>query len=207
MPTLKDFRDLIAAIPIGRHSEEVERDFWQRDFQNAQLSHIHENIFGSNSTARISREKILTTSNGVEKCLLILLWGYTKGMRGNQHKKYLQNSGKISEACSSTDKTWEDFYKATKQIGNLGISTITKLAYFHGLKFNNNPALILDQRIINILASEYWEELKSLSHIKYDNAGRKYVEYLERMKLVASDLKVDGAQLEFFLFGMGNVFD
>jgi hypothetical protein len=207
MPKLNNFRDFIASIPIGRHSEEVKSDFWHSDFHAAQQSQVHTNIFSSNPTARISREKILATSNGPEKCALVLLWGYTTGMRGNQHRKFLKNLKSISEVCSFNPKSWEDFYKDLKQLGGLGISTITKLAYFHGLKFNNNPALILDQRIINILAKEHWEELKNLSHIKYSNADRKYVEYLEKMKLIASNLKIDEAQLEFFLFGMGNVFD
>ena len=87
MPKLINFRDLIAVIPIGRHSEEVKSIFWHNDFQAAHLSQVHANIFGSNSTVRINRKKILTTPNGLEKCALILLWGYTTGMRGNQHRK------------------------------------------------------------------------------------------------------------------------
>jgi|SRR6267378_3186703 len=207
MPQLTNFRSLIVAIPISRHSVEVDGEFWKRFFKKERLSHIHKNIFNSNKTVRISREKILLSRNGMEKCALVLLWGYTKGMRGNQHEKYLKNLKKISEACS-TPKTWEEFLlETTRHIGNLGISTITKLAYFHSIQFKNNPALILDQRIISILAKSHWEELESLSHIKYDNAKNNYVEYLEKMNAIANKLNVNGAQLEFFLFGMGNVFD
>lgn len=206
MAKLNNFRDFIAAIPIGLHSEEVKTDFWGNNFDIAQLSNIHAKIFSGKTTTRISRDKILSTANGPEKCSLILLWGYTTGMRGNQHKQYLQNLQKISDVCSANYKTWDDFYKATKAIGNLGISTITKLAYFHGFKFNDSPALILDQRIINILTKKHWEELRELSSIKYDNAAKNYVKYLEKMKQVAANLKVEGSQLEFFLFGMGNIF-
>jgi hypothetical protein len=207
MARLNNFRNFIASIRISRHSEEVEKDFWENDFQTAQLSQIHQKIFGSNSPARISREKIPTTPNGPEKCALVLLWGYTKGMRGSQHKQYLKNLADISKVCSSPHENWEAFFKNAKRIGNLGISTITKLAYFHSLKFNGNPALILDQRIIDVLANNHWQELEDLSHIKYDSANKNYVVYLEKMKLVATELKVDEAQLEFFLFGMGKVFD
>ena len=207
MRKLHNFRDLIAAIPIGRHAEEIRSDFWKNEFEAARLTDIYKNIFNSEPTVRISRDKILKTPNGLEKCALVLLWGYTTGMRGNQHRKYLSNLEKIAEACSVTDKTWESFYKNTKHIGNLGISTITKLAYFHSLKFDDSPALILDQRIIDILAKKNWEELESLSNIKYGNAGKRYIDYLQEMKRVAFNLKVEGSQLEFFLFGMGNKFD
>ena len=207
MSKLYNFHSFIAAIPIDRHSEEVESVFWHKDFQNAQLSQVHANIFGSNPTVRISRKKILTTPNDLEKCALVLLWGYPTGMRGNQHKKYLKNLKSISKICSSNPKTWEDFYKKLKQIGGLGISTITKLAYFHSFKFNNNPALILDQQIIDVLRTSHWDELKGLSSIGYWNAHQNYVQYLKQIKIVASNLNVKGAQLEFFLFGMGSVFD
>ena len=207
MPKLSDYRNLIAEIPIGNHTEEVGNDFWLNEFQTANHIQVNAKIFGSNPTARISRSKITTMPNGLEKCALILLWGYTTGMRGNQHKNYLNNLESISKVCSSSPKNWEDFYRAAKQIGNLGISTITKLAYFHGLKFNKNPALILDLQIIKILQKGRWDELKVLSHIKYENAHKHYCSYLQNMEIVASNLKINGAQLEFFLFGMGNVFD
>ena len=207
MPKLKNFRNLIVEIPIGRHSEEVKKEFWQDHFEIAKISPVYTNIFGANSIARISRGKIIAAPKGLEKCAMILLWGYTTGMRGNQHKNYLENLRNICGTCSSHPKSWDEFYSRAKQIGNLGISTITKLAYFHGFKFNNNPALILDQQIINTLQTEHWDELKDLSGIQYWNAHNAYVQYLERMKIVASDLKVKGAQLEFFLFGMGKLFD
>ena len=130
-------------------------------------------------------------------------------MRGGQHRKYLKNLEEISKICSSSHENWKIFYKDVKRIGNLGISTITKLAYFYGLKFNDSPALILDKRIIDVLANEHWEELKKLFHITYSNAASKsnYDDYLKTMKRVATDLNVKEAQLEFFLFSMGKAFD
>jgi len=182
-------------------------EFWQNDFEATKFSSIYTKIFGVNPTARISRGKIIATPNGLEKCAMILLWGYTTGMRGNQHRNYLKNLRNICRVCSSHPKSWDNFYESAKRIGNLGISTITKLAYFHSFKFKNTPALILDQQIIDVLRTGRWDELKDLSSIGYWNAHRRYVEYLEWMKIVASNLNVKGAQLEFFLFGMGKLFD
>jgi hypothetical protein len=206
MQNLSVFRKLITSIPIENHSVKVESAFWKPFFGGGELSKIHKKIFGDKSAIEISRSSIFATKNNLEKCSMVLLWGYPKGIQGRQHEDYLLNLQKIANVCSKSENKWKNFYDAMQEIGNLGISTITKLAYFHELKFDKQKAIILDSRIIEILGEKYWREFGSLNDITYARAFKMYPKYLEEMNSISKKLKVKPAQLEFFLIEMGDSF-
>lgn len=80
------------------------------------------------------------------------------------------------------------------------ISTISKLAYFYRRTFGGRGRL-LDRRLID--HTPRWDETQMVG-LAYENAHRRYPAYLEMMHDVAADLACRAAQLELFLFSLGN---
>jgi hypothetical protein len=210
MPSLfsknNTFRSLIASIPVENHAIEVNREFWKQHFEKAGCQKIHADIFGEAQTIWLSRGAILNSTPSPQKCVEILFWGYPSGMRGSQHEKFLANLQRIADASAGTKKDWQSYFEVFKEIKNLGISTITKLAYFHNAQFEKYPALILDDRIINLLQAGIWNELEGFKDIKRDKASGMYLDYLKTMTEIAAQMCVQPAQLEFFLFSLGGSF-
>jgi hypothetical protein len=98
---------------------------------------------------------------------------------------------------------WRRYYRAFPS--GCGISTVSKLAYFHGLVFGGHRALILDSRLID--NTKRWTETAGLG-LTYASAISNYPAYLNTMHATASNpaLACTGDQLEFFLFALGNCF-
>jgi hypothetical protein len=214
MRSLRDrpFPKLIASIPVANHAIEVEAKFWERLMRQTQEhKNIHAAIFGVNKKIQLSRQAILDSKPSPQKCIEVLFWGYPTGMRGSQHEHFLRKLEPIAEASANTQKDWQTYFGDFRKIKKLGISTITKLAYFYNAKFENYQALILDDRIIKLLQANVWSELKELRDISREKIKRDptlYLCYLKTMKDVVSrmEVEVQPAQLEFFLFSLGNSF-
>jgi hypothetical protein len=87
----------------------------------------------------------------------------------------------------------------------INISTITKLAHFHGCTFGGLQALILDNRLISSTAN--WIETAPLG-LAYHSAPANYLNFLNAMHTIASNpaLACTPAQLELFLFALGESF-
>ncbi len=196
---------LFANLPCGDHRVMVSADFWRKPFTKTHLSPLFDDIFHAASELRISRDRLLRHAYRTpeQKCAEILMWGYPSGGRNNLHTKYLSQLPRIA-TLSSMAAPWMEYYHSLKAVG-LGISTISKLAYFHGLKFGAFQALILDLRIMSTLANKRWSPLKMPS-LTYSNAHRLYPEYLERMANQAASIPCDPDQLELGLFLFGNSF-
>jgi hypothetical protein len=64
-------------------------------------------------------------------------------------------------------------------------------------------ALILDQRIIDVVRSKVFDELAPLTGLSYDNAPRNYVRYLGCLQNVGKQLSLPTENIEFFLFEFG----
>lgn len=193
---------IIPDMPIGKHSAEIRPALWE----TPPLTKAHyKTIFPGNKPVRISRERLLRNvySDNELKCIEILMWGYPSGGREHLRANFLKNLKCIAKlATAETD--WMDYYKNLKLKG-LGISTITKLAYFFNKKFESKQSLIIDSRVIQVLNSSRWEEL-SMPGITYDNAHKHYLEYLTKCDGIAREMKCRADQIEFFLFFMGNSF-
>ena len=198
---------LISSLPIEHHAVRVSRHFWEPWFAKAGLYTELEAIFEGEEEVCLSRERILKQcTDARRKCLETLLWGYPKGMRGNRHEAYLGNVEEISRLASSNAE-WRDYFHALSALKGLGMSTITKLAYFFRKEFDRHPSLILDQRILNVLSRDLWSELEALKHIRRSNAHRHYPLYLQTLNFVAQEIRdASGDKLEFFLFLLGDSF-
>jgi hypothetical protein len=93
-------------------------------------------IVGGRPTIRISRNRLLTFAypSPKQKTAEILLWGYPSDMRGlvSRLLPHLENLSQISAWRSP----WTDYFASFGLIAErIGISTITKLAHFHGCTF------------------------------------------------------------------------
>ena len=198
---------MIQALPVTEHSVEVEADFWLPFFTHAQRLPIHEAIFAGRPTVRISRSWLRSENLNLEvRAAATILWGYPKGARGARHSHWLANLAQIAAAADTRDLSWGDYYQKLHSIGELGISTISKLAYGFSQKFYGHPALILDQRILAVLSSGRWSDLVGLPNINSVTASAHYVDYLALLAGIAVAGSFSSEQLEFFLFTLGNSF-
>lgn len=200
------FAALIRSLPVEHHTIRVARSVWEPRFAVAGLTTEFEAIFGDELEVSLSRQQIRRQADRRRKCLEVLLWGYPVGMRGKRHESYLANLDTISERAAS-DAPWPEYFEALDAVHGLGMSTITKLAYFFGKTFDGHPAVILDSRIMAVLTRTTWAEFAGLGNVTYNNASRHYLRYLETTASVACG--IEGAtpeQLEFFLYSLGDAF-
>lgn len=197
---------LIPLIPVADHTERVDGGFWKPHFHANGLTGYHAAIFGGRTFADISRSRLMsyTYNDPVQKCLEIFLWGYPKGGRGNMHDKFLKNIGNIAKYAPLI-LPWNDYYSKLHGLGNLGISTISKLAYFYGHQFGGCRSLILDSRLINVLAQGRWSGL-AMPNLTYNNASLQYTSYLALLAGVAGHLGCPEDHIEFLLFAWGESF-
>lgn len=210
MQSLKSepFSTLIPLLPIEQHAVRVKAANWEKHFSASRLGAEFKAIFEGAKEIRLSRGTIRNRKPGQyrRKCIEILLWGYPSGMRGNRHLDYLANIEEISKRAACKE-AWPEYYLALNEIGSLGISTVTKIAYFFGRSFDGQKALILDNRMISVVSRSGWDELKSLKGLTYWNAVKRYREYLKAITDAAK--VIQGAkpdQVEFFLFTLGDAF-
>ena len=208
MPSLYNpiFSAVVRSLPVSLHSIKVDAAFWQPKFAAAGQLPLWNAIFGGLPTIRISRNRLLTFAypSPEQKTAEILLWGYPSDMRGIV-SPLLAHLPAIS-LHSSSGADWPDYYQAFDAIPEgIGISTITKLAYFYSRTFTGLGALILDNRLIGSTAN--WDETALLG-LTYQNAPASYLNYLKSMHTIAANplLACTPDQLEFFLFALGDSF-
>lgn len=208
MPSLlsPNFSPLIRALPVLDHSIQVDSAFWQPKFAAAAQLPLWNAIFGGLPTIRISRNRLLTFAypSPEQKTAEIILWGYPSNMRGIV-SNLLPHLTAIS-LHSSSGAAWPAYYQAFDAIPErIGISTITKLAYFYSRTFTGLGALILDNRLIGSTAN--WDET-TMPGLTYQNAPTRYPIYLSVMHAVAANplLACTPDQIEFFLFALGDSF-
>ncbi|MBN1674575.1 MAG: hypothetical protein JXR37_26245 [Kiritimatiellae bacterium] len=208
MPDLREqpWNSLVPLIPFADHCVSAEGAFWHPKLQRAGLADQHDAIFHGEATVQLTRWRLLdfTYPNPEQKCLEILLWGYPTGMQGQQHLAYLRNLGQIA-AAAGVNATWREYYDGLNALGNLGISTITKLAYFFQRSFDGFKSLILDQKMISIMAEGRWEPLH-MPALQYNNAVGQYVGYVKQIHMAAEVIHATPDQVELFLFSWGKSF-
>ena len=90
-----------------------------------------------------------------------------------------------------------------RPIHGIGLSTYTKLLHFLSATIEGHGALILDQRIIEVVQQNLFEELAAIRRLTSANASRLYPKYLECMDDAASQLSLPPDKIEVFLFEFG----
>lgn len=199
------FPQIIPLLPVGDHAVRVEADRWRDPLVESGLGDHFHAIFNGHNEVQLTRDMILGQANPTRKCIEILLWGYPAGMRNNYHLAYLGNIEQI-EIHAQAIVNWPTYYGNFGAINGIGISTVTKIAYFFGRIFAGNQAVILDNRIISVINGGAWVELNGLHGIAYGNAVNNYINYLEVVSGVAAEIGATSAQVELFLFSLGVAF-
>jgi hypothetical protein len=142
----------------------------------------------------------------------VILWGYPAGTRGNNAANLLpglprlaQELGRVRDDLQGSIRDWPTFWRGIKSnYGGLGMSTLSKLLHFLGVRVEGLKSLILDQRLIEFFRSTRFPEFAQLSEIRYDRAADDYLLYLRRMNEVSRKLRVNPANLEMTLYLLGD---
>lgn len=209
---MDSYKILISNLPVRQQSFTTKRTTWLKaENEISWLKQLNDSLFSDQQTLTISRQDIFETVNLRETIIKTIYWGYTGGMRGNHFVNILKHIDLIENIFKNLKQTdnpkTEDFNKLTatfKGVTGLGLSTYSKLLYFLQLTFNDNPCLILDQRIIDVFAGKTYSEFQQLNGIRYDNAEKKYLDFLRLTNQVSIKLETEGENIEQFLFIFGN---
>ena len=202
---ISDFRNLIKELPFYNQSFSIKESIWKNDSQSELIS----KVFDNKKSITLNRYDLFNSSYNLPEFIIkTLMWGYPTKGRGNNIDIMLldENFKKLTNiliGCTETDITFSEIEKMVKEVNGIGISTITKFLYFLNTSIEGNRAVILDKQIIDIIHSGKYEEFKSLKNIRYDNAFKKYAEYLTIVNNLSRELKVKPDQIEFFLFVFG----
>ncbi len=206
------YKILISNLPVRQQCFTTKRTTWTKaESEILWLKILNDKLFGDNKTLTISRQDIFETNEPREAIIKTIYWGYTAGMRGNHFVNILKHIDTIENLMRTlrdkTNPSTTDFNNLTltfKNFAGLGLSTYSKLLYFFKISFNSNPCLILDQRLIDVFASKTYSNFQQLDKIRYDNAEKKYLDFLQLTRQLAIDLETQGENIELFLFTFGN---
>ncbi|MBS1572855.1 MAG: hypothetical protein JST62_10705 [Bacteroidetes bacterium] len=209
---IESYKILISNLPVRQQCFTTKRTTWTKAESEIQwLKKFNDKLFNDNKTLTISRQDIFETNEPREVIIKTIYWGYTAGMRGNHFVNILKHIDIIENAIlnlkQNAHPTTTDFNKLTatfKNVEGLGLSTYSKLLYFFNITFNDNPCLILDQRLIDVFANKCYSDLQQICNIRYDNAEKKYLEYLQLTRHLANKIETEGENIELFLFTFGN---
>lgn len=171
---------------------------------------LNDRLFRENKSFNVSRQKYFETKTLRELIVKTLYWGYNRGMRNNYHYDIFSKIENIENALRKlinsnglTMTDYENFRDEIHKVRGIKLSTYSKLLYFLNIKFNNNPCLILNQRLIDVFTSKTYFEFQQLSGIRYENAEKNYLNFLNLTNKVADTLKTKGENIEQFLFIFG----
>ncbi|WP_442794423.1 8-oxoguanine DNA glycosylase OGG fold protein [Pelobium manganitolerans] len=209
---ISSYKTLISNLPVRQQSFTTKRTTWLKaESKISWLKQLNDKLFGDKSTYTISRQDIFETTDIREKIIKTIYWGYTGGMRGNHFINILENIDLIENTFKSLKQipnpTTDDFNKLIttfKKVTGLGLSTYSKLLYFLQLTFNDNPCLILDQRLIDVFVSKTYSEFQQLSILNDYNKEKRYLDFLQLMDEVSKELGTEEENIEQFLFIFGN---
>lgn len=210
------YEALIKYMPVREQCFTTKRKTWLKaEGEIPWLSSLNDKLFAGQETLSISRQDIFETKNSLRELILkTIYWGYTNGMRGNHFINIMKEIETLIDAFKTLkakkNLTTNDFSalaETLKEIKGLGLSTYSKLLYFLEVKFNETPCLILDQRLMDVFNSKYYNEylpLVSSGQITESNRESKYLHYLDITNKIATNLGTQGENIEQFLFTFGN---
>lgn len=182
---------------------------------NNDLLDILQSIFknAQNGQIEISREDIFKEEDLEKKLIMVLLWGYPTGGRGNNIADILYSRNELIPRISDfienhkkmiNRKDFKNLFytqnkngKKGKKIKGIGLSTMSKILYFFEIKIDNNPCLIYDSQICLSLPKNQIDEF-------YDYPWKKnyasFFHYLEVINKCSKEMKTKPDALELFLF-------
>lgn len=197
---LNDYNTVIQHLPVLEQAFKIKAINWRKLLNNCQ----YDKIFKNNDDITINRLDIFNTQEQELFVLKILLWGYPKGMRGNNFSLISQFTEKIEEILNDRGADLTTIQGSFSDITGLGLSTYSKFLYFKKYTFGEYSALILDERLIKVFQQNVFEEFETLKTINSYNKEKMYMLYLEIMHEQAANLNTKPENIEQFLFLFGN---
>jgi hypothetical protein len=204
---IREFRTLINALPYFNHSFQIKRDNWKVESQQRLI----DDVFGDEDAITLNRYDLLKSAHYDLKSFIVktLMWGYPTKGRGNNINRLLEVDNfkmlvSILNRYQKENITVKELFHDINSIPGLGLSTMSKFMYFFNIWLNDSKALILDNRIIEVINKGNYSELNHLKGIRYDNAITKYPLYIETIDKLADSMDVEPDQIEMFLFTFGN---
>ena len=200
-----DFQKLIQEIPCKNQSFDIKKANWKIDAQQKFI----DNIFNGKEVITINRQDLINSMwNTQEFIIKTLMWGYpTKGRGRNIENmldpKNLEQLVRILDNYKDQDISIDQLIKDIKSISGLGLSTMTKFTHFLNTTIEGNKAVILDIQIIEAINAKRFSDFNHLSGIKYENAAKRYPEYLKTINDLSLQINADPDQIEMFLFTFG----
>lgn len=208
---ITDYQILIANLPVRQQSFTTQKATWLKfEENNEYLRAFNDNHFKGNKDLCLSRQDLFDINHSTRELILkTIYWGYIRGMRGNHFPNIIEKISSLESALVKLKQNenlsaidFKDFIE--NKISGIGLSTLSKLLYFLDIKFNGHTALILDQRLIVTFQNKHYKEFYDLSKIKYENAQKYYLDYLEITNNLAIEMKTKGENIEQFLFMFSN---
>ncbi len=212
---LSSFRDLIAKMPISCQAFTSKKSTWvsyidRHGAAGDALASIFDKFSGSEVTLSRSDLRSLAGNPDLGQFVMAtIIWGYPRGMRGNNLARLVSDFDSLTSLLSSTLSEqsvidWSSHYdEKVVPIGGIGLSTYTKFLSFLSIQVQGYPALILDDRIIRVSSHGLFEELAPLQKLSVNNAVGLYPQYLDCIQGLARSLDVSAEGIEFFLFEFG----
>ncbi|WP_372752870.1 hypothetical protein [Labilibaculum sp.] len=202
---ISEFKDFIRAFPYLNQSFDIKKKNWEIESQQQKI----DLIFNDTDTVTLNRFDLLNSTHDLESFILkTLMWGYPTKGRGRNIENMLENGNferliKILEDYQDTEITIEKLKTDLKAVPGLGLSTITKFTHFLNTTINGNKAVILDIQIIEAINTGRFEDFNHLRGITYENAPKRYPEYLKTINELSKSINAEPDQIEMFLFTFG----
>jgi hypothetical protein len=204
---IREFQKLIKELPYLKHSFDIKKKNWNVQSQQSLINEV----FDANEVITLNRYDLKEAIHFDLKLFILktLMWGYPTKGRGNNLNNLLKDENfelltstlyKYHESRITIEQLLEDI----KSIPGLGLSTMSKFIYFLNSKIDGYKALILDNRIIEVINGNSYKELNHLRDIRYNNAITYYSLYNETMDKLAKSMDVESDQIEMFLFMFGS---
>lgn len=219
--SIKEYAGLIKSLPVGGQFTKIRRDstFWNRtDFPDDVIEVVRtvfDECSGDEIYINISRDDIKKTSDTKKKIVKILMWGYPGGGQYDQVKNILLNMDVLTNWLEKIkDNNFDSVKNALPhdalgnelKINGLGLSTISKLLYFFGVKIGKIPCQIYDGKVIDSLNKNH--QIKELS--ERNNWRRTYPDYkkyIDLLSKLSENREYSPDQIELFLFMINNSFN
>lgn len=202
---IENFKEFIRELPYKNQSFDIKKQNWKIESQQQAI----DCIFKNKEIITLNRFDLLNSAFDLESFILkTLMWGYPTKGRGKNIEKMLENGNlerlkKILTVYKSNEISVEQLKKDIKSIPGLGLSTMTKFTHFLDTSINGNKAVILDIQIIEAINTGRFEEFNHLKGITYENALKRYPEYLKTINELSKSLQAEPDQIEMFLFTFG----
>lgn len=202
MNKINNYSKLIKELPVDEQSTTIKKEVWER-INYKEKNKIEKLIFLTSPEVELSRIQVKNEKDIKKKIVMILMWGYPTGGRGNNIQNVLTKLNELEKIFSvykNNNLTLDEFINLVdrfNKIPGLGISTWTKFLYFFDIAVNSRKCEIYDLKIVESLNKKQFIELKDKNWVQnFDN----YIEYISLLHDISCKLKVRADQVEIFLF-------